>query len=103
MMKKMKYKMMAFMSKHMLSCEEAAFLISRSYEDKLSFKQRFNLKVHLLSCYLCRRYEKQLAELNIAVMEYKHDCDHVGCQHTMPHEAKVKVTQIVNKELKADS
>ncbi len=100
---KMKHKLMVFMSKGMISCDEASFLISRSYDDKLTFRQKFKLKMHLLSCYLCRRYEKQLAQLNDAVINYKGSCEHTHCEHTLTKEAKVKISQHVNKELKSES
>lgn len=103
MLGKMKHNMMVFMSKRMLPCDEASFLMSKSYEEKLTFKQKFRLKTHLMSCYLCRRYEKQLAQLNEVVIEYKGSCDHETCQHSMSDEVKKNMSQHVNKELKADS
>jgi len=103
MLGKMKHNMMVFMSKRMLSCDEASFLMSKKYEEKITFKERFRLKMHLLSCYLCRRYEKQLAQLNSVVVDFRNDCQHQGCQHSMPTEAKIKTIQLVNKELNTDS
>ncbi len=91
--------MMVAMSKRMLSCDEAGYLISRSYEDKLTFKEKFRLRMHLLSCYLCRRYEKQLAQLNKVVQDYKTGCEHQACPHRMEEEARVRISQHVNKEL----
>jgi len=103
MLGKMKHNMMVFMSRRMLSCDEASFLMSKKFEEKITFKQRFRLKMHLISCYLCRRYEKQLGQLNEVVIEFKSSCEHSECQHPMPAEAKVRTSQLVNKELKADS
>ncbi len=103
MLGKMKHNMMVFMSKRMMPCDEASFLMSKKYEEKITFKERYGLKMHLLSCYLCRRYEKQLGQLNSVVTDFRNNCEHQGCQHAMPAEAKVKTTQLVNKELKADS
>jgi len=100
---KMKHKLMAFMSKGMISCDEASFLISKSYEEKLTFRQKFRLKMHLMSCYLCRRYEKQLGQLNDAVINYKSSCEHTHCEHTLSSEAKVKISQHVIKELNTNS
>lgn len=91
--------MMVFMSKRMLSCDEAAFLMSRSYEDKLSFKEKFNLRIHIITCYLCRRYEKQLAQLNRIIHQYKEGCGRYECQHHLEPEVKEQMAIHVNKEL----
>lgn len=99
MIRKMKHNMMVFMSKRMLSCEEAGFLISRSCEDKLTIKEKFRLRMHLFTCYLCRRYEKQLAQLNKVVQDYKKGCEDPGCQHHLEGEAKVRISRHVDKEL----
>lgn len=103
MLGKMRHNMMVFMSKRMLSCDEASFLMSKKYDTKISFRERFRLRMHLFSCYLCRRYEKQLTQLNRVVDDFKNSCDHSACQHSMPNEAKGKTMELVNRELNADS
>jgi hypothetical protein len=47
----------------MMSCEEAAQLISEKRDHSLSLGQRIGLKVHLAMCVLCRGYQKHLAML----------------------------------------
>ena len=103
MLGKMKHKMMVFMSKRMLSCDNASFLMSKKFEEKITLKERFSLKMHLLSCYLCRRYEKQLTQLNSVVVEFRNNSEDQGCQHFMPTEVKIDTSQLVNKELNTDS
>ena len=103
MLGKMKYNMMVFMSKRMLSCEDTSLLMSKSFEEKLPIKQRFRLRMHVISCNLCRRYEKQLKQLNEVVVNYKTTCQQPGCQHSMSPDAKERISQHVNKELKAGS
>ena len=44
----------------MLSCKEAADRLSESLDQKLSFKDHIELKIHLMLCKLCSRYNKQL-------------------------------------------
>lgn len=103
MLGKMKHKMMVYMSKRMLPCDEASFLMSKKYEEKITIKERFRLRMHLFSCILCRRYEKQLRQLNKAMTDFKYSCEDNECQHHMPAEAKIKIAQCVNNELNTDS
>ena len=103
MIKKIKHNMMVFLSKRMLSCEETGYLISRAYDKKLSFRERFRMRMHLISCNLCRRYEKQLAQLNHIVQDYKESIVLHPCQHHLEGEAKTRMSQHVNKELNQGS
>jgi hypothetical protein len=43
----------------MISCADAAELISRSLDTKLSWWQRLALRIHLYGCDLCRRFRRQ--------------------------------------------
>ncbi len=44
----------------MLSCKEAARLISQGHDQNIPLVKRFFLRIHLLMCRFCRRYQKQL-------------------------------------------
>ena len=44
----------------MISCEEAARLISRSCDSKLPFRERISLRLHLLMCRVCPRLLHQM-------------------------------------------
>ena len=43
----------------MITCKKATFLVSKKEENKLSFGERIQLKMHLAICKLCRLFEKQ--------------------------------------------
>jgi len=43
----------------MLSCEDATLLMTKKQLGKISFLKRVQLKMHLLSCKLCRRFKVQ--------------------------------------------
>ena len=47
------------MNSFMLSCEEATLLMTRKQLKKLSIFKSIQLKMHLISCKLCRRFEIQ--------------------------------------------
>ena len=52
------------MSRRMIACDEASFLISYQQDNRLGFKRWMQLKMHLLTCHLCRKYASQINELN---------------------------------------
>lgn len=55
----------------MLSCDTATFYITKRDYKKLSCKENFQLKLHLMGCHLCRSFNKQNAFLSdkIAIMQ----------------------------------
>lgn len=44
----------------MLTCKETTYLISQSFDRELSFGERLRIKMHLLMCRFCSRFNKQL-------------------------------------------
>lgn len=48
----------------MLSCQEAARLISEEMDRPLRFGEKVGLRIHLVFCALCRGYQKNLAMLS---------------------------------------
>jgi len=97
----MMYKMMVFMSRHMIACDEASFLISYRSENKLGFKSRMQLKIHLLSCHLCRKYASQIDQLNSAVDQYRECCSSETCHHHLPEDGKAAMDAIIIQKLNA--
>jgi hypothetical protein len=51
----------------MLSCKEAARLVSRGMDSRLGFWQRAALRLHLAICDGCSNFNKQMAFLRQAV------------------------------------
>jgi hypothetical protein len=94
-------KMMAFMSKNMMACDEAGYLISKSYESRLSLRKRIGLKIHLMTCHFCRKYEKQLSHLNKLVVNYK-ESNASECHHHLDVDRKESMNKRVCKELEAN-
>ena len=101
MAKTMGHKMMAFMYKRMIACDEASFLISYRHDQKLGFRKWWQLKMHLLTCHLCRKYARQIEQLNLAVEQYRESCSSDTCSHHLSDEANAKIQHAVSSELKA--
>ena len=58
----LKYRVKLWLSER-IPCDEAAFLVSKGQDGKLSFKERWELKVHLYSCKICRKYQHDIDSL----------------------------------------
>ena len=50
----------AWLARHTPSCRDIARLASEGLDRKLGWRERLNIRLHFLICYLCRRYEEQL-------------------------------------------
>ncbi|WP_338122080.1 zf-HC2 domain-containing protein [Eikenella corrodens] len=51
----------------MLKCQRAAELISLQHDRPLSLWERWQLRLHLLVCSPCKRYQKQLDTISLAM------------------------------------
>jgi predicted anti-sigma-YlaC factor YlaD len=56
-----------FIHVFLLSCEKATFLIEKELDDKLSFIERLQLKVHLSICKLCHAYHQKVRFMDKAM------------------------------------
>ncbi len=92
---------MAYISRHMIACDEASFLISYKEDHRLGLRKWWNLKMHLLSCHLCRKYARQIGELDSSVEVYREQCMHETCQHHLSTEAGSRITKLVSRDLNA--
>ena len=55
----------------MLTCKEAAQLLSDSLERKLPLRQRIALRIHLLMCKLCPRFREQILFLKKNLNQFR--------------------------------
>jgi len=55
----------------MLNCKEASQLVSRQLDEPLPLARRLELRLHLLFCDACRRFERQTALLREAMRRYR--------------------------------
>jgi hypothetical protein len=54
-----------------LSCFKATELVEKRMHIKLSFKETFQLKIHLMMCDACSKYEKQSLILEKGIQNMK--------------------------------
>lgn len=102
MKKKMGHGIMVFMSKRMIACDEASFLLSYKQDARLGFKRWLQLKMHLLTCHLCRKYARQIEQLNHSVEQYRHSRCNGICSHHLSEEATVKIQHAIDSKINAN-
>lgn len=75
----------------MLSCKEVSKLVSQAQDRSLTLGERLSVRMHLLMCRMCRRYQKQLAFLTQAGRRFSH-LSHAGA-FTLTEKAKARMKQ----------
>jgi hypothetical protein len=81
----------------MLACREVTRLVSESLDRELSLGQRMSIKMHLMMCKLCSRYNKQLAALKEAIRLHamrEEDVDFYPA--SLSSEARERIKQAVH-------
>lgn len=99
MKKTLQLKFMAFMSKMMISCDKAAFLTSKAENGKLSLLDKIELKIHLVSCKYCQRYEKEIKLISQHIHnQNQHILDGKNGYH-LSGQHKAYLNQLISSEL----
>ena len=78
----------------MLTCKEVTELASKQQDTPLPFKQRMQLKIHLMMCKFCNRYLKQLNFLKTAIQRIDHHSP-----HPLPDESRNRIRATLEKEV----
>lgn len=95
-------RLLVFMSKRMIACDEASYLISLREDQSLGFRRWMHLKMHLISCHLCRKYAKQIGELSHSMEVYREACNQENCSHHLSAEAGTRIGKELKRELNAN-
>ena len=89
--------LMGMMSRLMLSCESAGILICKQQHENLTFRERTTLKMHLMSCKLCQRFEEDMAVVQNGIDKYN-DASPDTCVHAhLDENQKIQITQELKK------
>jgi predicted anti-sigma-YlaC factor YlaD len=74
----------------MTSCKEASRLASDALNRRLTLREQFALRTHLLSCSACRRFEQQIAFLHNAASRM--GAAETGTSVTLSTAARERIT-----------
>ena len=56
---------------HQVSCRDATRLVSQMQDRPLRLSERIKLRLHLLACVACTRFERQMRFMRDAMRKYK--------------------------------
>ncbi|KUO56835.1 MAG: hypothetical protein APF78_01700 [Sphingomonadales bacterium BRH_c3] len=59
-----------------MNCQNATGLVSQAQDRKLTLGERIRLRLHLLICRACRRFERQLPMIGRAAKRLAEPVDH---------------------------
>ncbi len=80
-----------------LSCEDASKLSSESLDRPLLFSERWALRLHVLGCYSCRHFQRQLELLSKAAKRLRESTSKDdAADATLPSGLKSRLHQLVD-------
>lgn len=77
----------------MMTCKEASHLISAGRECPLSRRERWGLRLHLWLCDNCRRFERQVRFLGLAMRMLARRTETDASGPELPPEARERIRQ----------
>ncbi len=76
----------------MLTCKQASQIISQSLDRKLSWNERFALRLHLFICKYCLRFRQQLQTLRVALKSMSEAAEN-DTNITLPSATKARIAK----------
>ena len=77
-----------------ISCKDASQLISKSLDQRLSFFERLKLRLHLLICDVCTRFNQQLYMLQSAIKKLLNQTENESSIQ-LPDHAKARIQKLI--------
>ena len=74
----------------MLSCKQVSLLLSRACDERLPWRIRLAVRLHLLYCRGCRRFEKHLQFLHASARRFADQLD-AASQQVLPEAARRRI------------
>lgn len=76
----------------MLSCKQSSQLLSQSLDRKLLRRELFALRLHLMLCSMCRRFEQHIAGIRLLVRRSRQQIEQDETV-ALPTEAKQRIAR----------
>ncbi len=77
----------------MLTCKDVSHLVSTSQERPLGFRERLGLRVHLWMCANCRRFQRQIDLLRLALRKLATEADADPHAPALSAEARQRIRE----------
>ena len=78
----------------MLTCRDATVLASRALDQPLPWTRRLSLRIHLVLCRYCQRYQQQLRFLRLAARSID---DGEAVSNPLPGDAKERLRKCLHE------
>jgi hypothetical protein len=87
---------------NMLTCKDASQLVSENLERRLSFRERWGLRLHLWICVNCRRFERQMNFLHAALRTLGKRAEVADDSTEFPPEARERIRKALAERIDHD-
>ena len=77
----------------MFNCKKVTYLVSESLDRKLSLYQRMGMRIHLMMCKFCSRYQEQLLLLRKTARLYSESSEDSDISIQMPSEVGKRIKE----------
>lgn len=81
----------------MLSCKDVSKLRSQSIDRRLNLGERLGVRLHLLVCEACRRFDRQMVILQQAMLHLRQSENFPPETRVLTDEAKTRILNAVEK------
>ncbi|MBB5397321.1 hypothetical protein [Mucilaginibacter sp. AK015] len=87
------------LTKILYNCRKATFMIEKRMEQPLSFQENFELRLHLITCGVCRLYIKQSRKIDIMVKQLLKSPppSNIRLDDNFKRELKLRIDNELNK------
>jgi len=79
----------------MFNCKKVTYLVSESLDRKLSLSQRLGMRMHLMMCRFCSRYQAQLLFLRKTARLYSESSEDSNLSIRLSSEAGKRIKESV--------
>ncbi len=87
---------------NMLTCKDASHLVSENLERRLSFRERWGLRMHLWICVNCRRFERQMNFMHAALRTLGKRAEVADDSAEFPPEARERIRKALAERIDHD-
>lgn len=77
----------------MFNCKKVTRLVSESLDRKLSLDQRMGMRIHLMMCKFCSRYQEQLFFLRKTARRYSESSEDSGLSIQLPSDVGKRIKE----------
>ena len=77
----------------MFNCKKVTRLVSESLDRKLSLDQRMGMRIHLMMCKFCSRYQEQLFFLRKTARLYSESSEDSGLSIQLPSDVGKRIKE----------